>query len=105
MAKLRLNKAETVQVTIYNVPMTKVINGREVVTYSNYFKLTPGKAYETEDEAMLNFFRTYKKKVRHTPSIENALKSADVPYEVEYCKSCGGRIKKISYRQVEVLDE
>lgn len=103
MAKYRLNSAEKVQVTINNVPKTKILNGREVVTYSNYIRLVPGVIYETDDEAMLNFFEGYKRKVRYNAEIERALAENKVPYEVEYCKSCGGRIKKISYRVVEVL--
>lgn len=105
MAKYRLNKAETVQTTINNVAVTKIINGKEIVTYSNYIRLVPDKVYESEDKAMLDFFRNYKRKVRHTAGIEEALKSAGVPYEIEYCRSCGGRVKKISYKVVEVLDE
>lgn len=105
MAKYRLNKAETVQTTINNVAVTKIINGKEIVTYSNYIRLVPDKVYESEDKAMLDFFRNYKRKVRHTAGIEEALKSAEVPYEIEYCRSCGGRVKKISYKVVEVLDE
>lgn len=105
MAKYRLNKAETVTVTINNVAKTKIVNGKEIVTYSNYIRLAPDTEYETDDKAMLNFFREYRRKVRHTAGIENALKSAGVPYEVEYCRSCGGRVKKISYAVVEVIDE
>ena len=103
MAKYRLNSAEKVQVTINNVAKTKKINGKEIVTYSNYIRLVPGVIYETDDEAMLNFFRNYKRKVRYNADIERALKNHNVPYEVEYCKSCGGKIKKISYKVVEVL--
>ena len=82
---------------------TKKINGREVVTYSNYINLVPGVVYETDDEAMLNFFRNYKRKVRYNAEIERALKQHNVPYEVEFCRSCGGKVKKISYHPVEVL--
>ena len=82
MTKYRLNKAEKVSVTINNVARTKVMNGKAIVTYSNYIRLVPDKVYETDDEAMLNFFRGYKRKVRYN----------------------GGRIKKISYRVVEVMD-
>ena len=105
MAKYRLNKAEKVEQTINNVAVTKRINGKDIVTYSNYIRLVPNKVYETDDEAMINFFKTYKRKVRHTAGIEEALKSAEVPYEVEYCRSCGGRVKKINYKVVEVFDE
>ena len=55
-------------------------------------------------ELLLNFFRNYKRKVRYTAEIERALKDNEVPYEIEMCRSCGGKIKKISYRVVEVLD-
>ena len=104
MTEYRLNKAEKVSVTINNVAKTKVINGKSIVTYSNYIRLAPNTVYKTDDDAMLNFFRNYKRKVRYTADIERALKQNNVPYEIEFCRSCGGKIKKISYRVVEVLD-
>ena len=103
MAKYKLNDAEKVRVLINNVAKTKKVNGREIVTYSNYINLVPGVVYETDDEAMLNFFRNYKRKVRYNAEIEQALKQHKVPYEVEFCRSCGGKVKKISYHPVEVL--
>ena len=105
MAKYKLNDAEKVRTLIQTLPITKTINGREVVTWNNHTYLVPGKVYETDDKAMIEFFKTYKRKVRHTAGIEEALKSANVPYEIELCRSCGGRVKKISYKVVEVLDE
>lgn len=104
MTEYRLNKAEKVRALINNVAKTKIINGKAVVTYSNYINLVPGVVYKTDDEAMLNFFRNYKRKVRYNAEIERALKQNDVPYEIEMCRSCGGRIKKISYRPVEVIE-
>lgn len=104
MTEYRLNKAEKVSVTINNVAKTKVINGKSIVTYSNYIRLAPNTVYKTDDEAMLNFFRAYKRKVRYTAEIERALQENGVSYEIEMCRSCGGKIKKISYRVVEVLD-
>lgn len=104
MAKYRLNQAETVSATIYNVARTKVINGKPVVTYSNYIRLAPNKVYETDDEAMISFFRSYKRKVRYNAGLEQALKKNNVPYDIEYCRSCGGKIKKISYALVEVME-
>lgn len=104
MTEYRLNSAEKVQVTINNVAKTKIINGKPIVTYSNYIRLVPGTVYKTDDEAMLNFFRTYRRKVRYNSELEQALKNNNVPYETEYCKSCGGKIKKISYQLVEVME-
>ena len=103
MAKYKLNDAEKVRVLINNVAKTKKVNGREIVTYSNYINLVPGVVYETDDEAMLNFFRNYKRKVRYNAEIERALKKHKVPYDIEFCRSCGGKVKKISYKPVEVL--
>lgn len=102
MAKYRLNKAEKVVTTINNVARTKMMNGKAIVTYSNYIRLAPNTTYETDDEAMINFFKGYTRKVRYNAELEKALKGNDVPYEVEYCKSCGGKVKKISYHPVEV---
>lgn len=104
MTEYRLNKAEKVRVLINNVAKTKVINGKSIVTYSNYINLVPGVVYKTDDEAMLNFFRNYKRKVRYNAEVERALKENNVPYEIEMCRSCGGKIKKISYRPVEVME-
>lgn len=103
--KYRLNKAETVPITLYNVAKTKSVGGKDIVTYSNYIRLVPGEEYETDDKAMLDWFRNYRRKTKHTASVENALKRANVPYETEMCRSCGGRVKKIVYQIVEVLDE
>ena len=104
MTQYRLNKAERVQVTINNVAKTKIINGKAIVTYNNYIRLAPNKVYETDDEAMLNFFKAYKRKVRYNADLEANLKANGVPYEIEYCKVCSGKVKKISYQVVEVME-
>ena len=105
MARYKLNNAENVQVTINNVAKTKVVNGKSIVTYSNYIRLVPNKVYETDDEAMLNFFRNYRQRVRYTPTLEALLRENKVAYEVEVCRTCGGKVKKIKYQLVEVLDD
>lgn len=104
--KYRLNSAEKVAVTLYYVPQTKRINGKDVVTYpSNFIKLVPGEVYETDDKAMLDYFRKHRQKVRYTKELESTLEKNGVSYEIEMCKSCGGRVKKIKYQLVEVYDE
>lgn len=104
MTQYRLNKAENVQVTINNVAKTKEIRGKTIVTYSNYIRLVPNKVYETDDEAMLEFFRQYKRKVRYNAHLEEVLRANGVPYTIERCRSCGGTVKKISYQVVEVME-
>lgn len=103
--KYRLNKAEKRPVTIYNVAKTRVMGGKSIVTTSNYVKLIPEEEYETDDAAMYKWLAEYVRTVRHNPELERELKANGVPYEIEACRSCGGRIKKIKYHQVEVYDE
>lgn len=105
MAKYRLIKAQKTPVTLYNVAKTKVLNNKSIVTYSNFIRLSPNEEYETDDAAMLVWFKSYKRKDRYTKELEDALKSANVPYETEMCRSCGGKVKKLVYRVVEVYDE
>lgn len=102
MAKVRLNKAEKVPITINSIAKTKIFNGKPIVTYSNYLRLAPNEVYETKDEATISFLKDYKVKIRYNAETERALKDNEVPYEVEYCRSCSGKIKKISYHPVEV---
>ena len=102
--KYRLNRAETVPIKLYNVARTKTINGKTIVTYSNYLQLAPTKEYESDDTAMLDWLKAYKRKVKYNSALEATLKWHDVPYEIEYCRSCGGKVKKISYQVVEVYE-
>lgn len=102
MRNYRLNSAERVPITLIAVPQTKTINGKTIISYTNTLRLVPDKVYKTDDEAMLKYLEAYKVEPRYTAEIERALKENNVPYELVYCKSCGGRIKKISYHPVEV---
>ena len=80
--KYRLNSAENVPVTLYNVAKTKKINGKSIVT-----------------------FRNHKRKVRYKKDLADILTKNGVPFELEMCRSCGGRVKKISYQVVEVYED
>lgn len=105
MTKYRLNAAENGAVTLNFVPKTKTANGKRVVTYSNYMRLIPGEIYKEDDEAVLDFLKNHMSKVNYTTAAEKALKDNNVPYEIERCHSCGGKIKKLKYHTVEVIDE
>lgn len=105
MVKIRLNKAERVPITINTVPKTKTINGRDIVTWNNYIRIAPNEVLKTDDKALIEFLEGYKIKLRYNAELEKALQQNGVPYEVEYCKSCGGRIRKISYRPIEVIKD
>lgn len=103
--KYRLNRAETAPASLIYVPHTEIVNGREiVVTERNKMKLVPNVEYVTDDKATIEFLRSQKAKLRYNEQTIRALESAGVPYEIEYCRSCGGKVKKISYSLIEVYE-
>ena len=102
MAKIRLNKAERVPLTLTPIPKTKEIRGKDIVTYDNVLRLAPNETYKSDDKALIEYLKAYKVKVKYNKETENALKSNDVPYELEWCRTCGGKVQKISYHPVEV---
>ena len=104
--KYRLNRAEKKAVTLYYVPQTKRVNGKDIVTYpANFMKLVPGEEYETEDQAMIDYFQSFRQETQYTKELENTFEKYGIPYEIKMCKSCGGRVKKLKYQLVEVYDE
>ena len=90
-----------------DVPMTL-----NVATLSNGYKkyghirIMPGKVYELpeNDPPLVNSLKKAKLKKNYSVDIEQALIKAGVPYEVKMCASCGGRVKKIEYPVVEIIE-
>lgn len=68
-------------------------------------RLIPGTIYETEDHVLMDSLmaRGYMK-VPYNERLENRLKELGKEYTVEVCKSCGGRVKKIKYHAVEIVE-
>ena len=97
----RLIESERIPVTLRMFPKTS--KGR--VSYNHYQRLEPGKIYETDDPAQIAYIKEHKEKVKYNKSLEMALKDIGADYEIVSCKSCGGRVKKIEYRNVEVVEE
>lgn len=97
----RLWSVETSPVTLRMFPKT-LRNGN--VSYGHYIRLEPNKTYETDDPAQIKYLRENTIRVRYNANLEATLKDAGVPYEVIRCKSCGGKVKKIEYNQVEVIE-
>lgn len=68
-----------------------------------HIKLDPGEKYELcDDEVFINSLQNAKVQKRYSKDLVTKLKSFGVPYEETSCSSCRGRIKKISYRVVEI---
>lgn len=80
----------------------KTVGGH--VSYSHFQRLEPGKVYDTDDPAQMEYIREHTERVRYNAAIEKSLKDAGIKYEVIRCKSCGGRIRKIEYKNVEVIE-
>ena len=98
--KYRLISIQKTPVTLYMFP--KTVGNR--VSYSHYMRLFPNEIYETSDDAQIEFLKTHKDKVKYSEALEYALKESGVPYNVIVCKTCGGRVKKIEYSNIEVLE-
>ena len=100
MVQYRLIDVETSPVTLRMFP--KTVKGR--ISYGHYQTLNPGVTYETDDPAQIDYLKNQKIKARYNANLEQVLKDAGVPYEVIRCRSCGGKVKKIEYSQVEVIE-
>lgn len=68
--------------------------------------LTPGKTYALpeNDTLLVSELKDLKAKVRYDATLEEALKACGAEYKVEVCRSCGGRLKKIIYKMLEVVE-
>ena len=96
--KYKLIDAELVPITLYMVPVTK----GNLVTYNHYLRLEPGKVYETDDEAQIDYLKNKVTTVKYSKDLEDALEGTD--YEIKMCRSCSGRIKKIAYHPIEEVE-
>lgn len=68
-------------------------------------RLEPGKKYEIpEDETLFNAIKNATETTRYTPEREEALKACHANYEKKVCKSCGGKVLKLVYHVVEVVN-
>ncbi len=75
-----------------------------------HIKLYPNVDYSLDekeiygDETAIRSLKeaTYRKP--YTKALEEKLKLYGVSYEIDYCKACGGRVKKLVYHPVEVIE-
>ena len=74
-------------------------------TKYGYLRLNPGTKYELpEDESVLDAIKEAKKTVRYSKKAEDALKACGAVYEKKMCPTCGGKVLKIEYYLVEVVE-
>ena len=93
-------------IDVIDVPMTLNV-ARKVNGYTKYghIRLLPDTKYEIPtEEGLLDSLKEATTKVRWSQELENALKACGAQYSVQMCPSCGGRVKKIEYHVVEVVE-
>ncbi len=80
------------------------INGMERSKY-RWIRIQPGKLYDfLSDEAMKDILG-HTTKVPFRPEFEQALKDEGIEYEKIFCPSCGGKIKTLSFKTCEVVED
>ena len=87
-----------------NFSITERVNG-----YTKYrsIRLLPHKKYDIDELPNREVLEQLKKatdKIRYTPKYEEALKACGASYELKMCPTCGGKVKKIVYHVVEVVE-
>lgn len=85
--------------------LSVVVRSGSSISYG-HIRLDPGRKYEIpEDEVLLKSLKDATETVRYTPEKEDALKRSGASYEKKLCQSCGGRVVKLVYHVVEVVDD
>ena len=97
--KYKLNDVITTPTTFYLQRTAE--SGR---TRWGSVRLDPGKIYETDDPIFIDSLsvKGYVR-VAYNERLVEKLEELGKEYEIELCKSCGGRVKKIHYHAVEML--
>lgn len=68
-------------------------------------RLEPGKKYEIPEKDILDQLLKARKQIPYSARAEETLRSMGVAYEKKVCKSCGGKVLKLEYNVVEVIDD
>lgn len=89
-----------------DVPRTVTVATRENNrTEYKRIRLEPHKKYELpSDTLLLEELKKATLRVKYSPEYEEILKKCGARYEVKLCPSCGGRVRKIEYHIVEVVE-
>lgn len=82
-----------------------VVTRENGITAYKRMRLDPGVKYAIPDDTTLfESIDGATTRVKYTEAFENALKNCGARYKVKMCPSCGGRVKKIEYHVVEVVE-
>lgn len=74
-------------------------------SYYHFVKMKPDEEYELpEDQLLVQSLLNATDTKMYNKNLEERLQEAGIEYSVEMCPSCRGRVKKIKYKMVEVVD-
>lgn len=101
MTQYKLIDAISAPVVLYRL----AAKPRNVITYDNHMRLEPKKVYVMpEDEVLAHSLTNYTEEKRYSAELEEALKACNADFEIKLCKSCGGKVRKIKYKVIEVIE-
>lgn len=77
-------------------------NGKTAYTH---IQLEPGIKYDLqEDELFIRSLRSAKIEKRYSDQLVKELNDLEINYTEHYCRSCGGKAKRVSYSAIEIID-
>ena len=90
---------------IDTITTLNVASQQNGATIYSHVRLKPGEKYELgEDEVFSKSLQDIKVERPYSQQLVEELMSLNVGYTETVCKSCGGRIKKISYSVIEIIE-
>lgn len=99
--KYRLN-------SVIDVPFAvNVVTNMNGANEYRRMRLQPGELYEADetDQPLIQSLVNATTTQSYTPELEQALIKANAIYEVVRCRSCGGKVKKLKFCVIEVVEE
>lgn len=101
-----MNRGTYKLVDWYDAPRTidivRIVNGRLAYETAT---LEPGELYVLEDDdKFIASLKNDRVKKPFTPTNQKKLDKVGADYEIETCKVCGGKAKKLYYKVVEVYE-
>lgn len=104
MAQYKLIDAISVATMLRPLSMTVQYGAKKIVKHDGFMTLVPKELYQTDDPVLTESLKAFTFDQRYNKTLEDALKAAGAEYQIEHCRSCGGRIRKIKYHPVEVIE-
>lgn len=92
LTRYKLNKATHAPLTINLITITKRNNNKPL-------QLFPDVTYSTNDPTIIKTLQNYTIKPRYTEDLKQSLETHHIPYKIEYCQTCKGKVKKLATAQ------